>query len=230
MDPIRLSRLADDLNALQPHLIQEAAFFAAGQRGNLDPFTTAGRIIAEIIDAGGLEAAEFAPFRVAVRVVAESPKRQWSDVLGAVATTLPVSDTEEKPRSPLRVVPFVVSRVRHEVESAATVAIPRRPAADDNEKRLPGDGGTGDGTEETDALPRKGVAPRNEWFLEQYEAVGMNTHHSPKHIHDKWWNMPDAERKSICPKAPQKVALAVVRQGIVRARVARDGKKPKGGS
>jgi hypothetical protein len=118
MDRIRLSRLADELHALEPQLLQEAAILAAGQRGSLDSFATAGRIIAEIIDAGGLEAAEFAPFRAAVRVVAESPKRHWADVLDVGASTLPVSRAEDKPPSPLQVVPFVVGQLRHEVKTS----------------------------------------------------------------------------------------------------------------
>ena len=76
---------------------------------------------------------------------------------------------------------------------------------------------------EADVQEGKGVAPRNAWFLTQYEARRADTYHKPKKIHDKWWAMTDDERAAICPDASQRVTHAVVVQGIKLARKQRHG-------
>ena len=68
----------------------------------------------------------------------------------------------------------------------------------------------------------KGVAPRNAWFLQQYEAHGSDTFHKPAKIQDKWWTMTDEQRADICPASPGKVTKAAVVIGIKRARKLRD--------
>jgi hypothetical protein len=72
----------------------------------------------------------------------------------------------------------------------------------------------------------EGVAPRNRWFLAQYNARGTDTYHRPKRIQEKWWAMKDEERAAICPDAPGKVSLPAVVQGIKRARLGK-ATKPK---
>jgi hypothetical protein len=103
-----------------------------------------------------------------------------------------------------------------------TFSKPSDPEADDGgteaEPHVQNQGATADG---------KGVTPRNKWFLAQHEAEGSDTRGKPNVIKEKWWSMSDDERRVICPDAPAKVSVAAVRQGIVRARVARDGKRPK---
>ena len=74
-----------------------------------------------------------------------------------------------------------------------------------------------------------GVAPRNAWSLQQYEASGTDTYHKPVKIHAKWGAMEATERAEICPDSPNKITKAAIVKGIKRARDLRDGKpaKPK---
>jgi hypothetical protein len=79
------------------------------------------------------------------------------------------------------------------------------------------------------ATKGKGVAPRNAWFLTQWEARGTDTYHKPAKIQDDWWHMTDKQRAEICPDNPARVSRVVVARGISRARELRDGlpTKPK---
>ena len=72
----------------------------------------------------------------------------------------------------------------------------------------------------------KGVAPRDEWFLEQYEAIGADTYHTPAEIHAKWEAMKATERAAICPENPNKVSKSAVEQAIKRLQKKRKEKKP----
>ena len=72
----------------------------------------------------------------------------------------------------------------------------------------------------------QGAAPRNIWFLEQYEAAGTDTYHKPAKIFDKWDRMTSEGRACICPDCPGKIAKSSVASAIKRARKQRDG-KPK---
>jgi hypothetical protein len=80
----------------------------------------------------------------------------------------------------------------------------------------------------------KGVAPRNDWFLAQYETKGTDTYHKPAKIHTKWAAMKATERAEICPDNPNKVTKDAVAKAINRALVKRNdlksakaGRKPK---
>ena len=73
----------------------------------------------------------------------------------------------------------------------------------------------------------KGVVPRNDWFLGQYEASKTDTFHKPAKIHAKWESMTATERAEICPDSPNKVTRFAVVQGIKRARMLRNGKPAK---
>ncbi len=71
------------------------------------------------------------------------------------------------------------------------------------------------------AATGQGVAPRNQWFLDQYEARGTETYHKPIKIKDKWWAMSESERAAICTDSPGKVSHATVKKGIQLARLSR---------
>ena len=73
----------------------------------------------------------------------------------------------------------------------------------------------------------KGVAPRNGWFLEQWESHESLTYHKPAKIHATWNAMKLSAREAICPDNPKTVSRAVVSRGITRARHTRDGKPSK---
>ncbi len=70
----------------------------------------------------------------------------------------------------------------------------------------------------------KGVAPRNEWFLKQYETPG-DTFHRPSKVCAKWRALKLSEREAICPDSPGPVLQDAVVTAIKRARQAR-GDKP----
>jgi len=70
----------------------------------------------------------------------------------------------------------------------------------------------------------RGVAPRNEWSLEQWETRGAATYRKPSKVCAKWNAMKLSEREAICPDRPEMVLLSAVARGITRARHARDGK------
>lgn len=70
--------------------------------------------------------------------------------------------------------------------------------------------------QDTNGLIGKGVAPRDEWFVRQYEASGTDTYHKPAKVHHKWDTMRLAERAEICPDAPNKVTKSAVEQAIKR--------------
>jgi hypothetical protein len=72
-----------------------------------------------------------------------------------------------------------------------------------------------------------GVAPRNAWFMQQYEARGTDTYRKPAKIHAKWDAMGASERAAICPDAPNKVTVHAVVRAIRRAIKKRDAKPPK---
>ena len=77
-----------------------------------------------------------------------------------------------------------------------------------------------------EAVKGKGVAPRNAWFLAQYEAHGTDTYHKPAKIHAKWEAMKATERAEICPDSPNKIAKDTVWSSIKRELAKRDGPKP----
>ncbi len=73
----------------------------------------------------------------------------------------------------------------------------------------------------------KGVAPRNDWLLRQYEDKGTDTYHKPAKVFAKWDIMTNEDRAGICPDSPNKVSKATVAKSIKRAQAARDGKPAK---
>ncbi|MEN6407014.1 MAG: hypothetical protein ABFC77_11145 [Thermoguttaceae bacterium] len=76
----------------------------------------------------------------------------------------------------------------------------------------------------------RGVAPRNEWIMQQYDAHGTDTYHKPAKIYTKWKAMTATERASICPDSPNKISKATVDQVVKLARKERncqDLAKPK---
>jgi hypothetical protein len=73
----------------------------------------------------------------------------------------------------------------------------------------------------------KGVAPRDAWFLQQWEARGTDTYHKPAKVHAKWNAMKLPEREAICPDRPERVSRDVVSKGITRARRERDDRPNK---
>ncbi len=122
MDWTRLSQLADELQAIQPRLIEEGLLLSTNRLiGTTEPFATAARMIAGIIEAGGLQGPKFASFRVAVRVVVESSKPQWLDILHAGLQTLPVQEIAGK-KDQISVAAFVVEQVRRELYSGSGTA------------------------------------------------------------------------------------------------------------
>jgi hypothetical protein len=64
----------------------------------------------------------------------------------------------------------------------------------------------------------KGVAPRNAWFLSQYEGRGTDTYHKPAKIHAKWQAMKTTERAAICPDSPNQIAKATIAKIIKLAK------------
>jgi hypothetical protein len=66
----------------------------------------------------------------------------------------------------------------------------------------------------------RGVAPRNEWFLQQYETPG-DTFHKPSKVCAKWNAMKLPEREAICPDRPETVLRDAVVTGFKRARKSR---------
>ena len=83
-----------------------------------------------------------------------------------------------------------------------------------------------DETAVADAVKGRGVAPRNAWFLAQYEARGSETYHKPAKIHAKWEGMTATARADICPDSPNKIAQDTVWSSIKRELAKRDGPKP----
>ena len=73
--------------------------------------------------------------------------------------------------------------------------------------------------------PGSGFAPRDAWFLRQYEELGSDTYHKPVVIFHQWVRMTQEERATICPTAPNKIAYEAVVQAIKRARKKRDPQK-----
>ena len=63
----------------------------------------------------------------------------------------------------------------------------------------------------------KGVAPRNRWFKQQYEASGTETYRSHAAIRDKWNRMTKEQRAEICPANTNIVTREGVITGIKRA-------------
>ncbi len=71
-----------------------------------------------------------------------------------------------------------------------------------------------------------GIAPRDAWFVTQYEARGTDTYHKPAKIFAKWDAMTATARAEICPDSPNKIAQGTVASAIKRAIEARDNKEP----
>lgn len=69
-----------------------------------------------------------------------------------------------------------------------------------------------------------GVAPRNRWALQQYEARRTVTYHKPAQVWREWQSMTQEARAAICPDSPGLVDKSAIAKGIQRARLARDGK------
>jgi hypothetical protein len=69
----------------------------------------------------------------------------------------------------------------------------------------------------------KGVARRDAWFLQQYDARGTDTYHKPAKIHAKWEGMTATARAEICPTSPNKIAKGTVESAIKRGRKERNG-------
>jgi hypothetical protein len=67
----------------------------------------------------------------------------------------------------------------------------------------------------------EGVASRDRWFVEQYEAIGTDTYHKPAKIWQKWCSMKSSERAGICPAAPNTVTKSAVEKAIKRALASR---------
>ena len=63
-----------------------------------------------------------------------------------------------------------------------------------------------------------GVAPRNDKFLEWYEAVDTETYHKPAKIRRKWNDMPLKDRQAVCPDHPEIVTQATAVGGVKEAR------------
>ena len=64
--------------------------------------------------------------------------------------------------------------------------------------------------------PGSGFAPRDAWFLRQYEELGSDTYHKPVVIFHQWVRMTQEERATICPTAPNKVGREAVAKAIQR--------------
>ncbi len=60
------------------------------------------------------------------------------------------------------------------------------------------------------ALVGKGVAPRNTWIVQQYEAAGTETYHKPAKIHAAWCAMTTTARAAVCPDSPNKISKSTV--------------------
>ena len=60
-----------------------------------------------------------------------------------------------------------------------------------------------------------GVAPRNDQFLEWYEAKGADTFHSHATIRDKWNALTLQERATICPDRPETIAKGTKGRQVV---------------
>ena len=87
-------------------------------------------------------------------------------------------------------------------------------------------GGKPPGDTQATAVGR-GVAPRDEWCLVQYEARGYVTFHKPSKVCAKWNAMKLSERQAICPDRPETALPYAIDKGIKRARIARDVKPGK---
>ena len=92
-----------------------------------------------------------------------------------------------------------------------------KPAAPDKEVPT--------GGEQTADTLGKGHAPRDAWFVKQYEANGTDTYHKPAKIHAKWNSMTAQERAEICSDSRNKITKAAVAKAINRALLKRDGPK-----
>ena len=88
-----------------------------------------------------------------------------------------------------------------------------------------GESVAGQGESADNAQAGSGVALRDAWFLQQWEALGTDTYHKPVVIYRKWGYMNQKERAEICPTAPNKIAYEAVVQAIKRARKKRDPQK-----
>ena len=71
-----------------------------------------------------------------------------------------------------------------------------------------------------------GTAPRNDQFLEWYEAKGADTFHSHATIREKWNALTSPERENICPDRPETIAEGkkgrqVVITGVKREKIRR---------
>jgi hypothetical protein len=75
--------------------------------------------------------------------------------------------------------------------------------------------------------PSEGVAPRNKWIIDQYDAKGTDTYRKPTKVHAKWDGMRATERAAICPEAPGKIAKNTVTTIIKLERNRRRGVAPK---
>ena len=70
----------------------------------------------------------------------------------------------------------------------------------------------------------KGVAPRDDWFLKQYDAVDTDTYHSPATIRSEWNGMRIEDRRAICEGSPSNVSVSAVEKAISRAKKRKNGK------
>jgi hypothetical protein len=84
--------------------------------------------------------------------------------------------------------------------------------------------GDGEAAATTPAATARGVAPRDDWFLQQWKARGTDTYRSPKRIRDKWNKLPEESRAAICLESTGRVTLDTVTQGRKRAQARRDNK------
>jgi len=77
-----------------------------------------------------------------------------------------------------------------------------------------------DGNEPAAEEPPKAteVAPRDDWFLRQYEARGTDTYHKPEAIGEKWNSLTKEERAKICPACSNTVTITTVVKSIQRAK------------
>ncbi len=121
MDRSRLLQLADELEAIFPKLAEEGLLLGlpGGRLADRTPLVAAGEMIVEAIEAGGLQSAEYAAFRTAIRVISAAPQPDWARVLREGQETLPLPEIiEGRGKHWISVVPYVVGQLRQEAETS----------------------------------------------------------------------------------------------------------------
>lgn len=225
LDRERLTKIIPNLSALK------------NLGGGPELASLAIRYAAQAEEAGALQGPEYAAARVELDRWRHSPEEPHAEQIGEMRETdwsvirwqrflqavfLDLSDRrEDEPppdgRFPRTRKPKCTLHVRHQWWQG----VQRLAALLKSEIAVP--------VVEGDAKPQaagKGVAPRNTWFLQQWEARG-DTWHKPSKVLARWNAMKLSDREAICPDWPKTVSRDVVSRGITRARHARDGKPSK---